>query len=740
MNYLIILLISLCFSTSGLAQIEWNVTSDSSLYTPEDYVMDKNGNLFLSVKGNDLIFHCNVFDVPLKFAKLPKVLNRYFFPDRHVCNLFLDFADTLIALTASGPYRYLGDKFLLDTIGRIDTNYLPSWSYSMKYNLKGDLFGSFLDVIFQYKDKWKNDRNNVVFNPGRLIYNYFPFDEENNFALIGDNDGRNLSVVRFNTDSPEVKEIFTSNAVSNWRDVFVTKDGHIFAGSFLGLLHSYNEGKNLENVLIDTALGNTPVRHVYQSKSGDAIMVQLTSGFFCSYDLGKTWLKLHLFSHKIPQDPVFVWEKMDFIDTAHAVLLITDDCYKIRTFLLTPEQGEWKQLNPSTFKMNAFHLIKNKKQRMFVQNDLCDWIYSDDDGNQFKVVLKNGQPVRELGLDSQDQLYCFYPEKTDAQALYWSKNDGQDWDTNHIFPGKVLAFYTFRDGSLMLLTQTPNNNRSIPYYVYYSTNHGQSWELQNNRFSPPNEVYQILKSPDGSIYAFLSGTRTVMISQDLGKTWQADRRFEKISSLGPMVFDEQGYFIFGGTVEGVYGIYRTTNLMQFEHITQNGPTDVQALYSPVGGVIVATFARSGVYITYDYGLNWINITSNLEFDISNRGYKINSIFVDDQGRIFLARLYDGINRTNSMAVSVDDPKLSQIEAFSFSPNPTVFGINIQLNESVMIHNPTLVISNALGQIILRKKVVATSDAIDLKLIPKGIYYLSLTTEKGAIRTEKIIKL
>ncbi len=738
MNYITVFLI-LSF-VSLHAQISWQPSSDSSSYVPLDYVMDQQGNLYMSIRGNDLIYHVNIIESIPVYKELPKVYDKYYSTDQNPISLFLDFNDTLIALRGAVPYRYFGTYFLKDSIGRMDTNYASiSSSYFMKYNLKGDLFGSFLDVIFQYKDKWKNDRNNTVFSPGKLIYNYFPYDEENNYALVNGGNLNRYLVYKYNTHTLESKVIFETTTPMSQRDLIVTAGGHVFAGTAAGLYHSYNDGKDFEVLLVDTSLGHTSTTGVFQSKSGDAILVRLSTGFYASYDLGKTWTRLFLFNQEVPNDPTYIWEKMDMLDTAHAVLMLTDGCYKNRTYLLTPEQGGWKQLNPPIFKMNAFHLIKNRTNRLYAKNDQCDWLYSDDEGNRWREVLRHGSTVQDLRMDSKDQLYCFYPYKANSKVLYWSKNNAQSWDTNQVFPGRVLDIFPFSDGTLMLLTSTPGNGSAIPYSVYYSPDHGHSWELQSNRFSPPYEVYQILKGPDGSFYAFISGTRTVMISKDLGKSWQPDGRFEKINYLVSMFFDEGGYFVFGGTVDGVYGIYRTLDLKQFELITRGGPSDVQSMYSPAPGVIVAAFNKSGVQITYDYGQTWTNITSDLDYDISNRNYKTNSILVDEQGRIFLARAYDGIYRTNPMAVAVDDPKAGYDAAFSFGPNPTEGFLNIHLNETVPGRSASLVLSNALGQKLLSRSNISTTEMLDLSPWPPGIYYLSLLTQQGILQTEKLVK-
>jgi len=737
MKYLFLFLTSSFFSLH--AQIHWEPSSTNSAFIPEDIALDKNGNLYLSIKGNDLICQTNIFDSALKYNILPKVSSRFFYFDQNPISLFLDFKDTLLAFRGAVPYRYFGTHFAKDSINRLDTNYATiSTSFFMKYNLNGDLFGSFLDVIFQYKDKWKNDQSHTVYSPNTLIYNYFPFDEENNYALIGNSEGNKYSVFKYNTKTKENKKIFETNTPMGYRDLLVTSDGHIFAGTAAGLYHSYYDGKDFEVVLIDTALGHSSTTRVFQTKSGDALIVQVTSGFYASHDKGKTWIKLHQFNQNAPIYYNDTWEKLEMIDTNYAALLIRNT-YKTQSLILTPDKGGWRKMNPPVFKMNAFKLFKNKKNRLFSHDDECDWIYSDDEGNQWHLLQNNGVSIQILAIDSKDQLYNFNPTKVDRNVLYWSKDNGLSWDTNQVFPGIVQGFHSFSDGSIVLLVNSSNNVALLPDYMYYSTDQGESWVLQNNRFRVSKEIYRMLKSPDGTFYAFLSGTRDIMISKDLGKTWQLDVRLQNISNLSSMFFDENGYFIFIGNVGGVSRIYRTLDLVQFENITTNGPSIVQSMYSPAPGVIVGTFSKSGVHITYDYGQTWSNITNNLDFDIANRSYRTNSILIDNNGRIFLARAYDGIYRTNTMAVAVEDPLDEQNTFFSFGPNPTEGFLNVRLNETIASINTELELSNSLGQCILKRKNISQTEMIDLRNFASGIYYLSVKTAGGIMRTEKIIR-
>ena len=84
----------------------------------------------------------------------------------------------------------------------------------MKYNLKGELFGTYLgERIMKFTDKWRIDQNNLVYDPESILYNYFPFDDENNYAITGGQLlGKGFRIVKFSSTKPESKILFETKS------------------------------------------------------------------------------------------------------------------------------------------------------------------------------------------------------------------------------------------------------------------------------------------------------------------------------------------------------------------------------------------------------------------------------------------------------------------------------------------------------------------------------------------------
>lgn len=90
--------------------------------------------------------------------------------------------------------------------------------------------------------------------------------------------------------------------------------------------------------------------------------------------------------------------------------------------------------------------------------------------------------------------------------------------------------------------------------------------------------------------------------------------------------------------------------------------------------------------------------------------------------------------SNSCAVSVGKEISNKSNLY---PNPTIGSINIELGE--VLENPTVIISNNLGQIISTKDFKTTS-FINVNLnAPKGIYFIQIKTKNREFIRKKILK-
>ena len=739
MKYLILAL-TLSF-TCLQAQVHWELTTKTLATEVGDIALDKSGNLYLSIKGNDLIYHRNIFDTNNVYTKLPKVSDQYFKTLDTEVSLLLDFKDSLIALRNFVPFRYFGNFFAYDTIGRVNSNPMGYTSlFNMKYNLKGELFGTYLgERIMKFTDKWRVDQNNLVYDPESILYNYFPFDDENNYAITGGQLlGKGFRIVKFSSTKPESKILFETKSNLDWQKVICTKEGHFFIADGSKLLNVFNEGNTIETILVEPSLETNEIEQIYQTQSGDAVIIKAASGLYASFDLGTTWRKLHSFNQNLPDASNFEYLKMQIIDTSNAVL-ITSYCGGNKTFLLTSQQVGWQEFNAPADKANVTEMFKAKNNRMYIQVNDCVWFYSDQEAAEWHPVMRDNVQVQGLAQDKKGQLYTYNKDGVDANVLYRWNEASQNWETNDIFADNIAFIKAFHDGSLMLVTKRPDYSNNPYYTFYYSSDFGENWILQSSKNWPNVDIVDMEKAADGAIYLIQSNYRDPKVSKDLGKTWGLESRFNSIMSVKDLNIDDAGNFIFTGTINNVSGIYKSADLNNFEYISSSIPSSILKITTIKPGVIVTATVKSGVQITYDYGNTWTNITSNLDYELKKRDYPTNFIYLDNHGRIFLARSYDGIYRSNSNAVGVTDRPINRLALLSCSPNPTEGILQIQLDKSVLSLRPSIEVYNSTGQSIMKNEINSEVESIDLASFPSGTYFLRVVSSTGTIGLEKILK-
>lgn len=82
---------------------------------------------------------------------------------------------------------------------------------------------------------------------------------------------------------------------------------------------------------------------------------------------------------------------------------------------------------------------------------------------------------------------------------------------------------------------------------------------------------------------------------------------------------------------------------------------------------------------------------------------------------------------------------SNSDSYSVFPNPAGDLINIQLSKSVSVVNPKIVITNVLGKQFVLEQNFSSQNCITLNtfILPKGIYFVSVTINKETI-TKKVI--
>ena len=101
------------------------------------------------------------------------------------------------------------------------------------------------------------------------------------------------------------------------------------------------------------------------------------------------------------------------------------------------------------------------------------------------------------------------------------------------------------------------------------------------------------------------------------------------------------------------------------------------------------------------------------------------------------RLSQGFHQLYILSVDLDEPEAGAFSLKVF-PNPATASVNIQTDHSRPLHWQLTDVS---GRVLLTQNLPAFSvQAIDLQMLPAGLYLLRATDEHRRMRTFKIVKI
>jgi hypothetical protein len=260
--------------------------------------------------------------------------------------------------------------------------------------------------------------------------------------------------------------------------------------------------------------------------------------------------------------------------------------------------------------------------------------------------------------------------------------------------------------------------------VFKSTNNGINWSATSN-----NQTVL-------SLYAWgmnvLAGTQQngIYLSTDNGTTWTQTIQYLSVNTF-IAANDQQ---IYAGTNVGVW---KSTNYGYNWIQTSLGSQIVNA-FAVNGNSIVAGCNATGVYVTHDGGITWIQRSEGIE----NRTVLSLCIFLNF---MFAGTSQAGIWIRPVGEVTGIKPVSNEIpEGFSLAQNyPNPFNPSTKIKFSIPKSSVVkLVVFNASGQeaaILVNEEINAGTYeyTFDAGKLPSGVYFYRLITE-GFTKTKKMI--
>jgi hypothetical protein len=126
-----------------------------------------------------------------------------------------------------------------------------------------------------------------------------------------------------------------------------------------------------------------------------------------------------------------------------------------------------------------------------------------------------------------------------------------------------------------------------------------------------------------------------------------------------------------------------------------------------------------------YGLIFPNYSGQVESHLSCM--KVN-------GQTYYPSNTSSCNLTNPVSTMDKMVNISDIDIY---PNPTADELNIKITNAGLSF-VSITISNTLGEIVIKEKMLTNEKKLDISTLPNGLYFLKLNSKENTI-TKKIIK-
>ncbi|MCF6766837.1 hypothetical protein L3V86_00450 [Thiotrichales bacterium 19S11-10] len=449
--------------------------------------------------------------------------------------------------------------------------------------------------------------------------------------------------------------------------IYVDSTGHIYITGWDNGLYISKEANNC-NSGWDIIKTNSYENHNIASNNTtkvyidnhDYIYLGTDKGLSYSTDAGKSWMT-GLSGNTIKSIDTDSSNRV-YIGTSSG-LFVSDNALTDDSTLLTWQQYTNDDINSLTLDTNGMIYEGTNKNGLFVYkniNDLQplskaindpDYTISSDDSSPINY------PNDSLFIDQNQKIYV----GTWGGGLYTSIDGGTTWqrtnadDTNGLNSNNINSVFVTEPDNIYLGT---DNGLSI-----YN---GESWSTITNGLA--SNYVQCVFVDDANIYA---GTYYgLSISNDSGTSWTTSLKDAGYFGISAVFVD--GNYIYAGTDKGLYiSNDKGSSWTKVDSNTKGfaSSNNIGSIYVHDHTVYVGTFG-GGLSVSKDYGKTWK--TYNVK-NTKNNLNRIYSIFVDKYNRVYVA--------TNYHRLFISNPEMTKWSHYSFRK-----GIGGVKSRSVFVDN------------------------------------------------------
>ncbi|MBI4946227.1 MAG: T9SS type A sorting domain-containing protein [Bacteroidetes bacterium] len=306
---------------------------------------------------------------------------------------------------------------------------------------------------------------------------------------------------------------------------------------------------------------------------------------------------------------------------------------------------------------------------------------------------------------------------TSAYGVFLSTDNGNNWTPiNTGLTNK--AVHTLAVSGSNIFAGTTGGG------IFLSTNNGNNWTAMNNGLT--STTVTSLTISGSNIFAGTTGG--IFLSTNNGGLWTQILSGKSINTIAI-----SGSNIFAGTLNGVYLSTDNGNTWNWANgnLSQGVTTFAFSGTNVFAGLTDGyTPGSGGVFLSTNNGNTWTavntGLTNTMILELVING---NYLFAGTQGAGAWKRLLSEIVGIEEHTVPSD--------YFSLYPNPASAYFMIR-NTNDAINLQSLSLTDILGNEILSAKIKDEETKVNIETLPKGVYFVQLTTDKG-VSSLRLIK-
>lgn len=565
------------------------------------------------------------------------------------------------------------------------------------------------------------------------------------FGFAHSNDGETWEF--YNKNLPPIANYFTPNYYSYETYTIAVNENYVFVGTNKGVYRTDKTNYNWIEVSSNTINGKVNALLCLDS----VIFAGTENQLFKSDNNGKDWILSYSFSENTKI------RKIKCLNDSIYALTDVDGIY------CSPNFGtNWTEQNNGLTNYGCYSLTSHFNQ-LFLANESGVYKYK----NRWLSSSNNIICSSIIGLTKTDSCIA----AVDFFNVYISRDDGQSWEnsTENLNKGILWNVVNIND-SLLFTAESPLYS-PFRELVFTSSNNGRYW-LSRDDLPFENPILRLEASNNKVI---LFGNETVLLSEDIGKTWIdispktmkcnnindalitgstiylsscGARDILRSNDLGKswesITNDLPGYEIYKlGECQGT--IFGATNFLLF----RLEPGNNQWEYSGIGiqkidhneTFNVQDFASNEnyyfmcfdkkVFASKDKGKSWTDIGEGLpEMNINKWG---GALLLDGETLYFGTNNY-GVWKRNVANLNLPTQQTESDEEITIYPNPTsgIIYFELPINDV----GEWIEIFDSYGNEILFKKM--NSHELDISNLSNGLYFVKVKTIKKEY-ISKIIK-